>query len=645
MPNSTLFQFEREQMHPATDRSEPTLWLKRLVILSTLNSDSIIRDIKFRRGLNIIQTHHMQVQGGPVAGHSVGKTLMMRLIRYTLGENQFGSEETQNNIAAVLKTAWVVGHWSIAGADWIVVRPMNEAAAKESFAADSDDWKQVVDSQLKEHSHRHFVQMVSDAVLSNLPKFNLPRGREAKWLDVLAWLSRDYQCGYRKANEWRHEDANSGPSLNLEDNSLIMQWVMGLMNTDEIEQRVNHHELLNNCKGQKQTHDREQKRMDTLWPALRDKLELKADIEVTGIQKTMNSVDPVDIVKEKIASLERLRTERLAESRIKEFESEQHTVQDQIADTEATVRTCKNMVQYIEKQIEEIERDPLHPYRLCKAEPECWMKKQAETMAHDPGAAEHVADLRNQIDEQQKTCTFSHNEKKTLQKSLEVVNKQLKEERSRLAIEISGIDEKIGFLKGLEDDSTKIQALAISVERSTKDALKAEREIEGSLKKQEAIRQKHRNEVRQLSDVYQGILQEIFGVEDESTVRIDGNGLHPVPNRKLAPGGAALSVMTSVLSFDIACLAGSIYGIGQHPRFLMHDSPREGDMEGPLFQRLFEIVHELEAKFTNPDHISFQYIVTTTSAPPQALADENGPYVRLTLDARSEEGKLLGITF
>jgi len=645
MPKTTLFQFEREPMTPAADRCEPTLWLKRLVILSALDSTSVIRNIEFRRGLNIIQTHHMQTQGGPVAGHSVGKTLMMRLIRYTLGENQFGTEETQNNIASVLKTAWVVGHWSIAGADWIVVRPLKEADAKESFAADSDDWQQVVDSQLKEHSHRQFVQSVSDAVLSNLPIFNLPRGREAKWLDVLAWLSRDYQCGYRKANEWRHEDANSGSSLNREDNSLIMQWVMGLMNPDEIEQRVNHRHLLNNCANHRQTHDREQKKKETLWPALRDKLELKDDIEVTGIQKTINSVNPGDIVKEKIASLERLRTERLAESRVREFESEQYSIQDKIADTEATIRTCQNMIQNIEKQIEELELDPLLPYGLCEAEPECWIKKQAEEMGNIPGAADHLANLRNQLDEQQKTRSFAQNEKKVLQNSLELLNEQMKKERSRLATEISGIDEKRGLLKGLEDDSTKIQTLARSVERSAKDAIKAEREIDASLKTQEAIRKINLGEVNRLSDVYQGILQEIFGVEDVSQVQIDGNGLHPVPNKKLAPGGAALSVMTSVLAFDIACLAGSIYGIGQHPRFLMHDSPREGDMEGPLFQRLFEIVHELESKFTNPDDISFQYIVTTTTAPPKSLADEKGPYVRLTLDARSKEGRLLCDSF
>jgi len=102
-----------------------------------------------------------------------------------------------------------------------------------------------------------------------------------------------------------------------------------------------------------------------------------------------------------------------------------------------------------------------------------------------------------------------------------------------------------------------------------------------------------------------------------------------------------MSVMTSVLSFDVTCLAAIVYGLGHHPRFLMHDSPREGDMEGPLFRRLFEIVHELEKKFDPPGCASFQYIVTTTSEPPDHLADPLGPYVVEMLDSTSDDGRLL----
>ena len=237
MPNSTLFPLDREPMKPSPDLTEPVLWLKRIVILSDLDSSTVIRDIEFRRGLNIIQTRQMERRGGPVAGHSVGKTLLMRLIRYTLGETHFGTEETQTNIADEFASAFVVGHWSVDGIDWIVVRPMRASDAADSIAVRSDDWQTCVDTPQDKNTHREFLKAVEDAVLKELPTFTLPRGRVAKWMDVLAWLSRDYQCGYRKANEWRDEDANSGPSLDREENSLIMQWLLGLMSTDEIAMR------------------------------------------------------------------------------------------------------------------------------------------------------------------------------------------------------------------------------------------------------------------------------------------------------------------------------------------------------------------------------------------------------------------------
>ena len=106
-----------------------------------------------------------------------------------------------------------------------------------------------------------------------------------------------------------------------------------------------------------------------------------------------------------------------------------------------------------------------------------------------------------------------------------------------------------------------------------------------------------------------------------------------------------MSVMTTVLAFDVSSVAASITGLGNHPRLLLHDSPREGDMEGPLFSRLFEVVHGLESLFDSQDDISFQYIVTTTTPPPPKFADESGPYVRLTLDARNDAERLLGRAF
>ncbi len=642
MPKSTLFPLEREPLKPSPDRREPPLWLQRLVILSASDSTAIIRNIRFRRGLNIIRTQQMATQGGPVAGHSVGKTLLMRLIRYTLGETTIGSEETQQSISAAkgLESAVVVAHWTVGGADWIVLRPLKAAGAEESFAVRSADWQVSVDSPVEKLSHREFVQTVNDAVLSDLPKFTLPRGREAKWLDVLAWLSRDYQCGYRRANDWRHEESNAGPSLDRDEYSLVMQWVMGLMSADEIALRVKHHDILRQRADQKRSGEREQKKIETLWQPLQAKLELPAEAEVAGEQHSFDGVKPKKIVDDKVASLERLKTDRTAASRVAELKELSEQAAEKVTAAEGEISGHRAVIEHVKKQIREYEADPTKPYARCQADP-CWIKERAKATANDPAKDSHLADLREQQSDAEQKLKEALKLKKGLVTVAEDARTQLATEERRLADELSGIDQLIGKWKACETDAATFQTLVSAAARTTKAAKQADDDVDASLQTLDEARKPDRRKLNRLSDVYEQTLQEIFGPDASGKIHVDGNGLQPMPDKKLAPAGAALSVMTSVLAFDVSCMAASVYGLGQHPRFLMHDSPREGDMEGPLFRRLFKIVHELETQFSDPNHVSFQYIVTTTSEPPAHLANPDGPYVVETLDATSENGRLL----
>ena len=646
MPKSTLFPLEREPLKPSPDHREPTLWLQRLVILSGLSSTAIIRNIPFRRGLNIIRTQQMADQGGPVAGHSVGKTLLMRLIRYTLGETTFGSEETQQSIAAAkgLESAVVVAHWTVGGADWIVVRPLKVAGADESYAVRSAEWLAAVDSPIERLPHRDFVQAVNDVVLAGLPTFTLPRGRDAKWVDVLAWLSRDSQCGYRRSNDWRHEDSNTGPSLDRDENNFVMQWVMGLMSADEIALRVKHHDILKKRADQKRSWERDQKNIQILWQPLQVKLELPVDAVVESEQRLFEGVHPKRIVDDKVASLERLKHDRIAASHVTELKTLSEQAAEKVTDSEGEIGEWRGKIKLLKRQVEEYEADPTKPYARCQGDP-CWIKERAKATANDPSKDSHLADLRQQQADTEPMLKEAQKIKKGLQAAAEVARSQLATEERRLADELSGIDQSIGKWNACETDAVTFQALDDTAAWTTKAIKKISDEDDELTETMNKVRKKDHLQRDCLSEVYEQVLQEILGPDASGRIQVDGNGLHPMPDKKLAPDGAALSVMTSVLAFDISCLAASVYGLSQHPRFLMHDSPREGDMEGPLFRRLFEIVHELETQFNDPNTVSFQYIVTTTSEPPDQLANPNTPFVVETLDATTEDGRLLRTKF
>ena len=87
------------------------------------------------------------------------------------------------------------------------------------------------------------------------------------------------------------------------------------------------------------------------------------------------------------------------------------------------------------------------------------------------------------------------------------------------------------------------------------------------------------------------------------------------------------------LAYDFTALAGRLCGLGHHPGFLLHDSPRESDLEISLYHQFFHFVHDLEQRAPN----SFQYIVTTTESPPDDIIKS---HVRLNLDGSESEGRL-----
>jgi hypothetical protein len=89
-----------------------------------------------------------------------------------------------------------------------------------------------------------------------------------------------------------------------------------------------------------------------------------------------------------------------------------------------------------------------------------------------------------------------------------------------------------------------------------------------------------------------------------------------------------------VLLADLTALAAGATGLGHHPGWLLHDSPREADLGIVIYRRLLQGV----AAFAADDgQLPFQYIVTTATPPPELLRENFG---RLALHHRDESGML-----
>jgi hypothetical protein len=186
-------------------------------------------------------------------------------------------------------------------------------------------------------------------------------------------------------------------------------------------------------------------------------------------------------------------------------------------------------------------------------------------------------------------------------------------------------------------------------ERERQDCIRAQglcdrlaREIEQSRGSQELAREQKKRQHDELSRYYDWALKELFGPDACGSVRLDARGLHPSPGLTLGANGAAVSTLSTVLGLDLACLTAGICGLGLASPFLLHDSPKEADMEPALYDRQFELALKLERSYQGQTP-AFPYIVTTTSQPPESVTVE--PYTRLVLDARFPEGHLLGHKF
>ena len=113
---------------------------------------------------------------------------------------------------------------------------------------------------------------------------------------------------------------------------------------------------------------------------------------------------------------------------------------------------------------------------------------------------------------------------------------------------------------------------------------------------------------------------------------------HEVRPFEVARGGEAYQVL-EVLLGDIVCLLDSaVSEASNHPGFLVHDCPREADMSERLYREVFLAAAEAAEQLGQDGAVPFQFIVTTTSPPPQELG--KAPHLILELAPGADDALL-----
>jgi hypothetical protein len=224
----------RPESTPAHDPGEPTVWLKRLVILRSRDAaQPPIRDIEFRLGLNVVRVAELETSIGRAFGHNVGKTLLVRLIRYCLGDSYFADLHARERIREVLPDGWVAAVVRVRGTTWTVARPL--ARRLSGWCLESEDWQALLGDPNTLRPYAVFLEALSQLVPAEYARVRLEGpDRAPAWTDLLGWLARDQRCRYTHHAHWRHPDAESGvAALSLGDANLLMRLTMGLFDAEE----------------------------------------------------------------------------------------------------------------------------------------------------------------------------------------------------------------------------------------------------------------------------------------------------------------------------------------------------------------------------------------------------------------------------
>ena len=197
-------------VQPEANRSEPRLWIRRLVIWS--EPGVVLREITLRPGLNIIWAPDPADRPGgseqhAAPGHGSGKTLLCRLLRYCLGEDRFAPHEQREKIVATFPNGLVGAEIMVDGTQWAVLRPIG--TSRKHFAI-RDTTVDAVNVDAVPTGMDPFLEAVTTTILSDDVSDLIPGGdRLRAWLVVIAWLARDQECRFNKPLDWRSADSDS----------------------------------------------------------------------------------------------------------------------------------------------------------------------------------------------------------------------------------------------------------------------------------------------------------------------------------------------------------------------------------------------------------------------------------------------------
>lgn len=653
------FEFART-LTPGPDANEPELWFQELRLLHKISQEegAEIRRIELRAGLNILWSPPEDAESDTVlykeawGGHAAGKTLFCRILRYILGDTTYCTHEVLQNVQSQFLELWAVARVRVLGESWIVGRSL---VRKDSFAIRGDDLDAVLEKGIAAGDIAAFfaqLEVLAGAALKTIYPIE-------GWRHLLPWLARDQEARYARVTAWRDSLSEAdNPSTSMNKQYAMMRAVLGLLDPreheiqTEIEQREDAiRQALPQIERVSAVEERERELLSlTASQVLEKELDLADPQAAAEYLQSHREVRQERLEQlEKVPESETIRAFREAyESAVGELTRVRQEAIGHACRSESLLRQGNELMGTADRIRSAGISDP-------KRATEGWCPRTVE-WAREHGCAGNPSDFdvpssvtieeletqaNSYLDQGQQAATEkgrSESRVETLEAILEDRSKKYAEAVRGSRRETSNLQRDVTLLEQCESrlKAYKETAKALAAKRSEHD--NNLRHQEKQRKEVEILRKEAEKDLRYLNEVFADVIKAVVGASVDAWVQIDGNGMHLHATKQGELSGAALETVKT-LAFDLAAVIVGMEGKCFHPRFLIHDGPREADMARVIYERFFiYAVDRLEAPFA--EQANFQYILTTTTAPPKQM-QEGSDWLIEKLNSRNRSDRLL----
>ena len=647
-------------------RMEPILWVRRLAIFS--ERDKLpFRDVSLQRGVNIVwaedpEEPEHESERPPIVGHSTGKTTFCRLLRYCLGEPTFGTKPKQQLIRECFPSGYVGIELQLDGRTWAVARPIGHA--KVAYVAQDVTLETLLAEGRNPRGYDDFLRnQLSETILKGVYSGGAGENEPITWGHLLAWCARDQETRFQSLWEWRsprsqHEGAQfSSPKAG---NLFLMRSVLHLFSPEELTEQ----EVLGTAeKGQKKAEDelaKAQRLPDISRRLAENNLRKLLDAPFTVLLSggDLLTEDLIVLARKRLSTMN-LESQRLVtEQRDLQASTQALSGERAKAETHLIRLEAASGVQATgaaEADVALSERVKLRvavesatdgrcefgdvPIRECE-----YVQRRRGELKFTEGADAYHAE---QMEAKKREAEAKFAEKIAAQK---VLVEQLAERLDAANARLAAIPGELRIVQTLKDKiqtalDSAVEALAMLADPAkNQDAVASVDSIAKTIKIIQASRtrlivleREHDENRALLQGIYNKAVRSVLSDGYGGRVKFSPSEIGFEIIHGPAMSGEAVETLT-VLMADISAMLYSCTGRGCMPGFLVHDSPREADLSGRVYRSFFEYVAGLQKEYPE-DQIPFQYIVTTTSAPPKTLRGEE--FVKLRLSAKDEDGLLL----